>query len=168
MIVDGERRISGANLSKCIAELRHKAKLFHESQLVEALDGIYKSDTIVPESLRQALLKAVAPLENVPSKYKDWHPGSDEKVLDLVHPSLFPLVYGQSKILPDSTVDLQNCVSRCGEGHVIPVPSREEVIDVKPYRWGGTMDDNSASPWSQKFQWLPTEFELPPGSDDVR
>ena len=146
-------RIIGANLSKCIAELRHKAKLFRESQLVEALDGIYKSDIIVPESLRQALLRAVAPLENVPKKYKDWHPNSNGKVLDLVHPSLFPLVYGQSKILPDSTVGVQDCLSRCGDGLVIPVPSGEETIDVERNRWRSTMYDNSASSWSQRFQW---------------
>ena len=158
----------GADLSKCIAELRYKAELLRGSHLVEALDGIYKSDTIVPESLQQALLKAVTPLENVPEKHKDWHPGSDEQVLDLVHPSLFPLVYGQSRILPDSTVGIQDCISRCGDGEVLPIPSREEMIEVNRGPWRFSMDDRSAGSWSQKFQWLPSEFELPLSSDDVK
>ncbi|KAF8993805.1 hypothetical protein BDQ17DRAFT_1392556 [Cyathus striatus] len=32
-----------------------------------------------------------AAAEDVPEDEKDWHPGSDNKVLDLAHPSLFPL-----------------------------------------------------------------------------
>ncbi len=35
-------------------------------------------------------------LEEVPDAEKDWHPGSDGQVLDLVHPSLFCLVNGVS------------------------------------------------------------------------
>jgi hypothetical protein len=38
------------------------------------------------------LREAVRVLEEVPDAEKDWHPGSDGQVLDLVHPSLFCLV----------------------------------------------------------------------------
>lgn len=49
-----------------IAEVNYKAKLSTEIDCIEALDGIWKSDTIVKEELRRALMKAVQPLEDVP------------------------------------------------------------------------------------------------------
>lgn len=67
-------------------ELKYKAEVYKTIACVKTLDGVWKSDTIVPEDLKTALQKAVAPLENVPDKEKDWHPGSNEQVLDLVHP----------------------------------------------------------------------------------
>ncbi|KAF8192397.1 hypothetical protein K438DRAFT_1762395 [Mycena galopus ATCC 62051] len=42
------------------------------------------------------LKAAVSLLENVPDAEMDWHPGSDGKVLDLVHPSLYCIVYGRT------------------------------------------------------------------------
>ncbi|RDB26315.1 hypothetical protein Hypma_006638 [Hypsizygus marmoreus] len=69
----------------CIDEVRYKAKLFEETGAVSVYNGdVVKSDTVIPSSLKEALRKAVAPLEQVPARQQDWHPGSDEKVLDLV------------------------------------------------------------------------------------
>ena len=155
---------------KCIAELQYKAKLFEEHNFVEAIDGIFKSDSIIPEELRLSLLRAVVPLEKVPDKKKDWHPGSDEQVLDLVHPSLFPLVYGQSRILPHSVVGLQDCIEACGEGEIVPVPPDEEIKDPGGLatRYRLTNDGINLEAWSKKYQWLPSEFQIPPDNDDVR
>ena len=36
------------------------------------------------------------PLESVPDSERDWHPGSDGFVLNLVHPGLYPIVYGRT------------------------------------------------------------------------
>ncbi|KAF8058766.1 hypothetical protein FPV67DRAFT_1523635, partial [Lyophyllum atratum] len=47
---------------------------------------VVKSDSAVPDSLKEALKAAAAPLEGVPAREKDYHPGSDDKVLGLVHP----------------------------------------------------------------------------------
>ena len=38
----------------------------------------------------------MVPLEAVPDSEKDWHPGSDGLVLNLVHPALYPIVYGRT------------------------------------------------------------------------
>jgi len=38
----------------------------------------------------------VTPLEAVPDSEKDWHPGSDGFVLNLVHPALYPIIYGRT------------------------------------------------------------------------
>lgn len=124
---------------------------------MESLDGIFKSDKIISNDLREALVKAAARLENVPAQVKDWHPGSGEQVLDLVHPSMYPLVYGQSKILADEVLNLDDCMSRCGHGQTLSIPSI------------GSVDESQISAaWSTRFQWLPTEFEIPAGGQDVQ
>jgi Protein of unknown function (DUF4246) len=89
----------------CIAELQYKAKVYENTGLVPVLYGdVIKSDSAIPAWLKGESKALVAPLENIPARYLDWHPGSRHKVLDLVHPSLFPLVYGQTRILPSPEV----------------------------------------------------------------
>lgn len=63
------------------------------------VDNTYHSDRLIEESLRQELITCVRALEDVPDSQKDWHPGSNNQVLDLVHPSLFPLVIRETPIL---------------------------------------------------------------------
>jgi len=38
----------------------------------------------------------VTPLEAVPDSEMDWHPGSYGLVLNLVHPALYPIIYGRT------------------------------------------------------------------------
>ncbi|TFK72608.1 hypothetical protein BDN72DRAFT_762917 [Pluteus cervinus] len=138
--------ISERMVDWCIEELRWKAKLpiFTEHGAISIYEGdVVKSDVAIPRSLKEALRNAVAPLEDVPEDQRDWHPGSDDQVLDLVHPSLFPLVYGTSRILPDSLTTLEDCVKRCGEGVIVPVPN--------------SLQNNF---YSEKFQWLPCEVDV--------
>ena len=51
-------------------------------------------------------------LGNVPDNHKDWHPGSNGKVLDLFHPSLYSLVYGRTKVLGTGTTSLEGCAAK--------------------------------------------------------
>ncbi len=60
---------------------------------------VAKADSLVSAGLQDELRSGLAPLPSAPEEKKDWHPGSDVKVLNLVHPSLFPLVYGRSEVL---------------------------------------------------------------------
>lgn len=122
---------------------------------MESLDGIFKSDTIISNDLREALIKATAPLENVPARDKDWRSGSGERILDLVNPSMYPLVYGQSRILVDKLVGLDDCIRRCGEGETLSAPSMK-------------IRGTSAAAWSSKFQCLPSEFGIPVCGQDVQ
>ena len=98
---------------------------------------VVKSDSIVPESLKLELQAAVAKLEDVPDEQKDWHPGSIGKVLDLVHPSLHPLVYGRTRVLETGTTSLDDCIARCGEGKTTEIPPEEEIVqeDVQKYEF---------------------------------
>ncbi|KAH9842496.1 uncharacterized protein C8Q71DRAFT_205298 [Rhodofomes roseus] len=81
-----------------MGELEAYAALRDPETGIEAgpYERIWQSDQLIPASLKSALVSAIAPLESVPDSEKDWHPGSDGKVLDLVHPSLYPVVYGRT------------------------------------------------------------------------
>ncbi|KAF2135272.1 uncharacterized protein K452DRAFT_260906 [Aplosporella prunicola CBS 121167] len=141
----------------CIDELRANAKMFENTGMVMVLDvgaSVVKSDSIIDEELRLELINAAKPLEEVPDNFKDWHPGSDGKVLDLVHPSLFPLVYGRTKILPHREIGLDDCLVATGSGEVIPRPSDDET--VRDSVWY----NRKARLWSNKFQWLPCEVKF--------
>lgn len=130
--------------------------MLNKISCVESLDGIFKSDTIVSNDLRTALINAAAPLENVPAQAKDWHPGSGNQVLDLIHPSMYPLVYGQSKILIDEVLGLDDSISRCGDGETLAeLPILRDKTSI-------------SAAWSTKFQWLPSEFEIPVGGENVQ
>jgi hypothetical protein len=74
-----------------IDELRHKSKSFKKTGMIIAYNGdVVKSDIAISSDLKFLLRDAVRSLEEVPEVQKDYHPGSDEKAVDLVHPSLFP------------------------------------------------------------------------------
>jgi Protein of unknown function (DUF4246) len=144
----------------CIAELRHKTQDFENSTsgaIIVFNGDVVKSDKAVSLATRSALQKAVGPLEDVPVELKDWHPGSDGKVLDLVHPSLFPLVYGKSKVLAvgEKVMSLEDFASRSGEGDVVPRPDRPWKETV-----GSRWRRESMRPYSTKFQWLPCEVDI--------
>ena len=122
---------------------RYKVKVLEETSTIHVYNGdVIKSDTAVPSSLKDLLRAAVAPLEDIPERKKDWHPGSDKKVLDLVHPSLFPLVYGRTRILPDTLTTLEDCVLNSGSG-------KASVRERHP-----------THAYSTKFQWLPCDVDV--------
>ncbi|KAI1938132.1 hypothetical protein LOZ66_003721 [Ophidiomyces ophidiicola] len=131
-------------------ELRFKANMYNEIDMVYVYDGdIVKSDTMVPKSLQASLKAAVAPLENVPDEDKDYHPGTNNQVLDLVHPSLFPLVYGKTRVIADGCLTIQDGIKRAGEGEIV--------------EWAGPYpEDSEPSFFSQTFQWLPCDVAFVP------
>ncbi len=113
--------------------------------------GVHQSFSLIPTDLKQALVRGVAILESVPDEEKDWHPGSENQVLDLVHPSLYCLRIGASFF------------NR-------PQDDRSSYSDpLVEYTWDQykeTRDDFDDHEWhlrsvaSQDFQWLPTDFAV--------
>ncbi|MEU1075651.1 MULTISPECIES: DUF4246 domain-containing protein [unclassified Streptomyces] len=89
-----DQGLTEAQVRYVLDELAHYAALRDDRTGVEvsAVDGVWQSDTLIDDKLRSRLREAVQVLEQVPEAEKDWHPGSDGQVLDLVHPSLFCLV----------------------------------------------------------------------------
>ena len=62
----GRSDVSPKMFDWIIAELKYKAELFNQLSCVEALDGVWKSDTLISAELQKALVRAVRPLEDVP------------------------------------------------------------------------------------------------------
>jgi len=55
---------------------------------------------LISSDLRDRLVAAISPLENFPDGEKDWHPGSDNQILD---PSLYPVVYDRTLVKDPQT-----------------------------------------------------------------
>ncbi|KAF9527132.1 hypothetical protein CPB83DRAFT_895559 [Crepidotus variabilis] len=147
--------------SYCIDELRYKASLYTAGassgapQSIIVFPGdVVKSDIAVSSQMKLLLQRAVKTFEGaIPESARDWHPGSNGKVWDLVHPSLFPLVYGRSRVLSgENTTSLSDCIERCGEGVVLPILPKKEAK-----YW---FDFCGLSAYSNKFQWLPCEVDI--------
>lgn len=170
-------------------EMQDYAKFEEEHGYLPAIKAeaiIFKSDTIIPTQLKEELRAAVLPLEQVPDSEKDWHPNSGEKILDLVHPSLFPLLYGRSRVLKpaygdilgedrslceggEGRVSLDDCEQWVGKGGVMPVPQKDHA---KIRHWPGKLrgsrwDSLEQHFYSSRFQWLPCEVAFQ-GEDSVK
>ncbi|KAI9175940.1 hypothetical protein H9P43_006304 [Blastocladiella emersonii ATCC 22665] len=96
-----------AELTEQGADPDHVDYVFRELAAVAEADptaagprNVFVSDDAVPETLRARLAELVQrDLEDaVDPDARDWHPGSNGQVLDLVHPSLFPVVYGRTRV----------------------------------------------------------------------
>ncbi|KAJ3480275.1 hypothetical protein NLG97_g8112 [Lecanicillium saksenae] len=138
-----------------IAELRAKADLYQETGLIPVMDYsacAIKSDKLMSSELVDRLKAALAPFEDVPDEAKDWHPGSDGKVLDLVHPSLWPLIYGRSRVLPDKTIGVTDCLKYAGTGYTLPTIDAGKLI--KDGSRSTRADDRLEL--STRYQWLPS------------
>lgn len=98
-----EQGMTAAQIRYVLAELAYYAERRDERTGIEVsgVDGVWQSDVLIDDELGSRLREAVRVLEDVSDAERDWHPGSDEQVLDLVHPSLFCLVRGVSR--PDDS-----------------------------------------------------------------
>ncbi|KAM0486638.1 hypothetical protein ACHAP7_002441 [Fusarium lateritium] len=152
----------------CISELRKKADLYEQTGLMPVYDFttcVIKSDNILTPKLAQTLQEAIVPLENVPEESKDWHPHSNNQVLDLVHPSLWPLMYGHSRVLRDRVINLDNALDSCGTGDVLRAPGTGETVHVTGR--GGFCETRTVV-LSNEFQWLPCDVNLDPSTGTVK
>jgi hypothetical protein len=152
------------NRGQCVAELRVKARYFEQTSIIPILDAsaaVVKSDSLVPASLRDRLRAAFARLQREQAAAPDWHPRSDDKVQDLVHPSLYPLVYGRSRAFTDEVVGVAGSVDKwAGKGSVLPEP---EEANWSPRFAAGTPSGPPADYWSSTYQWLPANVTFREG-----
>lgn len=122
--------------------------------------GVVKSDAVVSSELKQQFRVAMKPLEDVPDSQKDWHPGSNDTVLNLVDPSLFPLVYGRTRVLPHGTIGLNDCLQSFTLGEQTQVPPWQEAQSE-------TFVFHNANTFSTKFQWLPCDVRFEEEDDNL-
>jgi hypothetical protein len=149
-----------ADKSQCIQELRSKARYYENSGIIPTLDvwaSVAKSDTLVRSELQDALRKAFAKLMADQSESPDWHPNSGDMVQDLVHPSLYPLVYGRTRVFEDEVVGVSDAIDKwAGKGDVIPKLNVGRITG----NWMNGQYQVGHIPlpdeyWSDTYQWLP-------------
>ncbi|CAI7595234.1 unnamed protein product [Penicillium pancosmium] len=145
-------------------ELQWKTTCLEKHGYFEVFENVIKSDTAVSKELQDALKEAVKPLEDVPEDQKDYHPGSDDKVLDLVHPSLFPVLYGKTRVLPDKILSLEDCLDYIGEGKILPTPPDGEEKAISSDRLHRSRFSDLPV-LSMKFQWMPCDIDLSKDGD---
>ncbi|KAK3296371.1 uncharacterized protein B0H64DRAFT_424789 [Chaetomium fimeti] len=156
------RIINEATFDYCIAELKCKAAYFEETGLVFTLNSsqgsaeypcfntAIKADSLVNNELQQGLKAAFEKLRAEQAAEPDWHPGSNDMVQDLVHPSMYPFVYGESRFIPEEAVRVVDAVERwSGKGETVQALLEGDEEE-------GELIDRDY--WSKKYQWLPANL----------
>lgn len=145
-----------------IDELRWKAEQFKKMRCVLVYNGnVVKSDNVISPELKASLIAGVKVLEDVPEKKKDWHPGSNKQVLDLVHPSLFPLIYGRSRVLTDRVIGIDDAIDNIGKDEVIK--NQDDFVEDDSHLHSWQRGGHRESPYSKRFQWLPCDVAVEDG-----
>ncbi|RMJ21872.1 hypothetical protein PHISP_07263 [Aspergillus sp. HF37] len=147
-IQDGES-VTERMMDYILAELRWKTQEYKNTRILESYDpGVVKSDTAIPRDILQTLQDLARSLEQ--EGPKDYHPKSDNKVVNLVHPALFPLVFGRTRVLRDKLIGIDDCSLNVGLGEQTTVPDLS----------GRGYPRHSHNPYSNHFQWLPCEVKF--------
>ncbi|KAI0708765.1 hypothetical protein C8T65DRAFT_576187 [Cerioporus squamosus] len=143
--------ITEAQLDYIFEELKYEASRRDPETGIFAtsIPKVYESRSLISPHVKETLVQGVTLLEDVPEEKKDWHPGSNKQVLDLVHPSLYCLVIDESKVRKENA----------SSGDPLEVITEkaytERRADLTNYtRWGRTYMI------SEKYQWLPTDFAV--------
>jgi len=123
-----------------LAELRWLAdKLDGATQpRASPVDAVYEADCIVSSELRAALIAGVGRIEpGYDAPKRDWHPGSEEQVIDLVHPSLFCFVEGESRMCAKQQLSWEEWL---GLGECVPMLGKlnTDVFTSKTHQWLAT------------------------------
>ena len=64
-----------------LQQLQHQASQCGEDGIRPSpVSGVFESEQLLEDELRQQLLERLKPLEDVPEEHKDWHPGSNQQV----------------------------------------------------------------------------------------
>jgi hypothetical protein len=162
--------INDQTWSWCLKELQDKARDFEKRGYVLVLDtgsSVCKSDMAISATTQSQLQEAAAFLTKELEERMRYENVQKSPVADLVDPSLFPLVYGRTKVLTGGQsagmdeASWSSCIQECQVAPEQPQFPR----GISQLHWL-----SHECIWSTKFQWLPCEVEFtgPPGSTDVR
>ncbi|EIW62540.1 uncharacterized protein TRAVEDRAFT_115077 [Trametes versicolor FP-101664 SS1] len=155
--------ITDAQLAYLFDELRYLASQRDEETGISetTLPMVYESLQLIPPSLKASLKELAERLEDVPEDKKDWHPGSGQQVLDLVHPSLFCLRIGHSLVqgLHSETGDPLRLLT-----HEEYLHDRLDIQQCHPRDAWYRRTEEPRLPFeyavSRSYQWLPTDFAV--------
>jgi hypothetical protein len=116
---------------------------------ISPVENVYQSDSILPEDLRRRFQSLAAALERaVP---RDYHPFSQEQVVDVVHPSLYCAVTGLSRVRPCAALTLEASARVDLQDIGLPVLEVEAFDEPRAALAFGM---------SRNYQWIPAEFHV--------
>eukprot|EP00755_Sulcionema_specki_P030556 Sspe_Gene.1979::Locus_669_Transcript_1_1_Confidence_1.000_Length_2220::g.1979::m.1979 len=120
-----------------MSEMQDEAKLVEQGQAKRTPEPWFMrvADDLMPAGFGERVDKAFEVFRKTP----DWHPGSDEQVLDLVHPSLYCYV-GEEK---------QEAKKRKVSSHVMHRPASEVSMASHELRDHGTDGGEAALVYQQ-------------------
>ncbi|KAJ1953524.1 hypothetical protein EC988_002945 [Linderina pennispora] len=141
-----------------LEELDYYAKLRDPETGIEVsgVDMVWASDSLISDALAQELRDYAFILEDVPEKLKDWHPNTNKQVLNLIHPSLYPLFYDGSFLcqpIASPAAALEPPTIKCQPCGVHEW--RKETADSDM----GNVPING-NYLSRQYCWLPSEFHV--------
>lgn len=131
-----------------ILQTLYKFSQLDTPQIIKIFRGIYQVDHLISEALKKEFLENLRPLEYYSLKVKDYHPGSNEKVLNLVHPSLYCFLLKYSNQCKEKINQRKTSMKKWP---ILGLDFQEKI--KKGQNLGGRY--NSAD-----FQWLPSEFSV--------
>jgi hypothetical protein len=110
-------------------------------------------------NLQKALCKALDQLKADHEASPDWHPNTNDMVQDLVHPSMYPLVYGRTRAFQEECVGMEDAVKLwAGKGAIIEKDDPETALERE--RESNGYSFISRNRWSETYQWLPANVEI--------
>ncbi|KAJ2507358.1 hypothetical protein IWW47_001141 [Coemansia sp. RSA 2052] len=127
---------------------------------LSAADGVWLSDSLIDIAMINELKNYATILKSTPSCQKDWHPVGKSHILNLIDPSLFPLIYSRSKL----------CRQPCASPQAALNPGAPGEFPGSIYKWHEMLSgsDYYTPPlplWYiqsdlSNFSWLPSEFRV--------
>ncbi|KAJ1831831.1 hypothetical protein LPJ73_008063, partial [Coemansia sp. RSA 2703] len=150
---------------------------FHDRETkigMSTVEQVWVSDSLIDSETEAQLKEYVSILEDIPDFKKDWHPNSNNQVLNLIHPSLFPLIYARSHVLTSPIPSPKDALSLSTFGQAPGNHDTWREFLKEHYR---SADDEDGSVYfmpakpvvrqdyyyykpENKFCWLPTEFDV--------
>ena len=111
---------------------------------ISPVENVYQSDTLLSDDLKLMFRELVYDLEM--SSPVDFHPGSKNKVVDIVHPSLYPAVADVTRIRDNPVLTLlDSWTDNLGSLGLATLKFKQR----NKYNDQG---------WSYNFNWIPAEF----------
>ncbi|KAJ2781970.1 hypothetical protein GGI15_003061 [Coemansia interrupta] len=174
-----EAKTNGLNdpeLAYALDKLNYFASLHTPGSNIgmSTVEQVWVSDSLIDQETEAQLKEYVAILEDVPDSKKDWHPNSNNQVLNLIHPSLFPLIYSRSRILTSPIPSPSDALTLSCFGQA---PGNHDAWRTFLKEHYKNAEDSSTSEYfmpnkpalgpyqyvlkpENKFCWLPTEFDV--------
>ncbi|KAJ2459556.1 hypothetical protein GGF42_001397 [Coemansia sp. RSA 2424] len=127
---------------------------------LSAADGVWLSDSLIDTATTNELKNYAAILESTPTNQKDWHPVGESRILNLIDPSLFPLIYSRSKLCRQPCTSPQAALNPGAPGEFHGSQDEwHEALRGSDY-WTMPLPLRYMHTVFSNFSWLPSEFRV--------